>query len=222
MKNIIILAGLFIMASMVFGQEAVIRELTGTVEIKHQNSNMWETAVQGMSIAGGTIISTGFRSYALIGIGESELSVRPLTRLSLTELRSSTNMETINVTLQAGKVRANVTPPAGSRSSFTVQTPSATASVRGTVFEVDIFSLSVIEGSVEYSGSYGSAVVVDAGRNSFVNEKTGKAVFTKEMLLTSLSPAQPLAFDSYDNYFSLGNTHGKKNIEVVLELDFSK
>ena len=197
--KIIAVVCLLCAASAAFAQEAVIKELSGTVELKREGSALWQNAVQGQAITGGTIVSTGFKSSALISVGSSMITVRPLTRLSLAELRTtSQGTETINVSLQAGRVRADVKAPAGARADFTVQTPAATASVRGTVFEIGAFGLWVHEGSIEYNGSSGAPVIVDAGKNSYVDNKSGKTVsITKETLIADLSPPPPLAVDRY-------------------------
>ena len=215
----LLIAGLLLfVAAGVFGQQATIKELSGTVELKKTGSAVWENAVRGQAIEIDSVISTGFKSNALISIGNSTISVRPLTRLSIKELRASQNTETINVGLQAGRVRLDVNPPAGSRVNASVQTPTTTASVRGTIFEVDVFSLWVIEGSVEFKGRSGAQVIVDMGGNSTVDDRTGKAAYTKETPLASLSPAQPMGFDSV-NYFT-GAATQRRDIEVTGELDF--
>lgn len=204
----------------VYAQEAVMKELTGTVELKPAGSAVWEKAVLGQSIAGNTVVSTGFKSYALISIGGSVLNVRPLTRLTVTELSASATTETINVSLQAGRVKAEVKPPSGGmRTSMNVQTPIATASVRGTIFEVDTYELKVIEGTVEFSGASGTPVVVDAGGDSYIDEKTGRVAPPMDTLLTTLKPDLPVAFDTFESF--MGATAQPKGIEIVSELDFS-
>ena len=215
----IVVGLLLLVVSGVFAQEAIIRELLGTVELKPAGSAVWERAVQGQSVAVDTVVSTGFKSNALIGIGTSIINVRPLTRLSIRELSTSQGIETINVGLQAGRARFDVNPPAGNRTAFTVQTPPATASVRGTIFEVGLFELWVIEGSIEYRGSSGGPVIVDAVGYSYVDERTGRAVLTKWMLLDSLSPAQPIAFDSFSS-FSGSAAQQRSGIEVSGEMEF--
>ena len=218
-KKYKIIAGLLLLAvSGIFAQEAVIRELTGTVELKLAGSTAWVNAVRGQNVAVDSVISTGFKSNALIGIGNSIINVRPLTRLSIKELRASQNTETINVGLQAGRVRVDVNPPAGVRATASVQTPIATASVRGTVFEVGLFELWVIEGSVEYRGTSGGHVIVDAGGYSAVDERTGRVALIKGMLLDSLNPVQPIAFDSF-NSFS-GAAQQKSEIDIGGEMEF--
>jgi len=161
---------------------AVIKEITGTVEIKAGGSANWETARIGDVIRKDTILSTGFRSTAILSVGSSTLTVRPLTRLSLAELLSLNDTETININLNTGRIRAEVSPPSGGRANFTVQSPSATASVRGTEFEMDPVSIQVVTGEVSYApaasgqGQHGRAVTVSAGQESWVNTETGSAV----------------------------------------------
>jgi len=219
-KKYKIIAGLLLLAvSGIFAQEAVIRELTGTVELKLAGSAAWVNAVRGQNVAVDSVISTGFKSNALLSIGNSIITVRPLTRLAIKELTASKNTETISVGLQAGRVRMDVKPPAGVMATTSVRTPIATASVRGTVFEVGLFELWVIEGSVEYRGTSGGHVIVDAGGYSAVDERTGRVVLTKGMLLASLSPVQPIAFDSF-NSFS-GAAQEKNEIEIGGEIEFN-
>jgi hypothetical protein len=159
---------------MAFAQEAVIREMAGAVELRTAGSADWVPAKTGDRIARSTVISTGFKSTAILAVGSSTFTVRPLTRLSLEAFMNPNNTETINVALSAGRVRVDVNPPAGGRASVSVQSPIATASVRGTVFEIDPVSLRVSEGTVTYQGGNGQAVMVSAGQSSRLDE-SGKA-----------------------------------------------
>lgn len=153
--------------------------MTGTVELKRAGTETWIAAGAGASIEKSTVISTGFRSTAILAIGNSTITVRPLTRLSLEELINQNDTETVNVNLNAGRVRVQVTPPAGGKTNFTVQGPSSTASVRGTSFEMDPVSIRVIEGAVSYAPSQGPlirSVTVGAGQESRVDTVTGMLV----------------------------------------------
>ena len=185
-----------LMLNGIYAQSAVLREVAGTVEIKKANSELWEPAIKGQSISGDTTISTGFRSSALIALGDSLLTVRPLTRLTLNELSMSSDTESVQVSLQTGRVRADVKAPAGARTQFTVQSPSATASVRGTIFDFDTLNLSVNEGTVEFSGASNVPVLVDAGRFSYSDERTGRAAPPETVSLTDIKPDVPIAADS--------------------------
>ena len=131
-----ILTVLFFAAAIfaVHSQTGIIREMTGEVEIKLAGESAFRSASAGTLVAQDTVVSTGFRSTAVIVIGSNEIIVRPLTRLTLAEISSSANTETLNVNLQSGRVRVAVHPPSGSRAVTSVQTPTATASVRGTEF----------------------------------------------------------------------------------------
>ena len=177
----------------IFAQQAILRDLSGTVELKFAGSSVWETARKGQSLAEDTIISTGFKSTALIQAGSSLITVRPLTRMILSELRSAAGTETINVGLQTGRVRVDVKPPAGTKTTMSVSGPIATASVRGTVFEFDTINLIVSEGTVEFlSGTSVTSVLIDAGRSSFADEQTGRAALPEETALAELKPELPI------------------------------
>jgi hypothetical protein len=67
-----------------------------------------------------TVVSTGFKSTALIEVGSTVITVRPLTRLTLTEIRASSESESLNVNLQSGRIRVDVNPPAGAKASMAV------------------------------------------------------------------------------------------------------
>ncbi|MDR2730076.1 MAG: FecR family protein [Treponema sp.] len=159
--------------------EAVIKEMTGTVELKRSGSADWVSAKAGDRIGKDTVVSTGFKSTAILSAGNSTIVVRPLTRLSLAELISQNETETINVSLTTGRVRVEVNPPAGGRANFTVQTPSSTASVRGTAFEMNTVNIQVLNGAVNYSpasGTFNRTVTVNSGQESWTDAVTGDAV----------------------------------------------
>jgi hypothetical protein len=159
----ILLAGI---SFYVFAQNGVIKEITGTVELKPAGTDVFVPATDGVQVKADTVISTGFKSTAIVEVGSAVIAVRPLTRLTLTEISASQGTETVNVNLQAGRVRVDVKPPAGTKASFSVSSPSATASVRGTRFDFDTRNLRVREGRVAFSGRYGYTVLVDGGSHS--------------------------------------------------------
>jgi hypothetical protein len=179
----------------VFAQSGVLSEFSGTVELKTVKSNSFVPAKTGDVVAADTIVSTGFRSTAVIQVGSSTIAVRPLTRLSLAEIRSESDSETLNVNLQTGRVRVDVKPPAGTRANTTVQSPSATASVRGTSFEFDVTNLRVYEGTVALQGSNGITVPVSAGAISYV-DSNGEVVDPVDASRQALLPPAPVGSGS--------------------------
>ena len=172
--------------------QAVIRELVGTVEIKHATSEIWEAASRGQTITGDTTISTGFRSTVVIAFGDSVLTMRPLTRLTLIELFRAQENERLDLNLQTGRVKAEVKAPEGGRTEFVVRSPNATSSVRGTIFEFDTINIEVREGTVEFSGVLGVTHLIDAIGFSQVNEITGRAS-TPHRYAAGISPEPPVA-----------------------------
>jgi hypothetical protein len=164
----------------VFSQNArritgVIRELTGEVELKRTETSAFVRAKAGDTVAADTVVSTGFKSTAIIQVGSSSITVRPLTRLSLAEIQSVSDTETLNLKIQTGRVRVDVKPPAGTKTNCNVQSPSATASVRGTSFEFDTINLMVNEGGVAFQGNRGMGILIPAGMASSI-DADGKAV----------------------------------------------
>jgi hypothetical protein len=180
-------------------RSAVIRDLAGTVEVKAPRADAWTAAYRGQVLDIDMLISTGFKSTAVIVLGNSVLTVRPLTRLSLTELSRVQDNEKVEFRLQTGRVRAEVKAPAAGQTDFTVRSSAATASVRGTVFEFDTLNLLVSEGAVEFSGAAGAPVVVDAGRASSVvpGDAGGlRPQAASEAALAELRPDFPSAAES--------------------------
>ncbi|MCL2069440.1 MAG: FecR family protein [Treponema sp.] len=176
-------------------QTGVIRNLEGTVEILNPGASSFVPASTGALLNADAVISTGFRSSALIELGSAFIAVRPLSRLSLQELSSTGGVENLNLNLQAGRVRVDFNPPPGARSSMTVTTPSTTAAVRGTSFEMDTRMLTVSEGRVSYRGSIGNYVNVYEGSDSTVLAD-GSSSNPHGNRRTGFQPSAPVGHDT--------------------------
>jgi hypothetical protein len=172
--------------------KAVIQDLNGTVEIKASGSPAWIPALPGQELELDTVVSTGFKSAAFIRLGDSSITVQPLTRLTVKELAAAANADRVDIHLRAGRIRAEVKPPGGGRSvSFTVRSPIATASVRGTAFDFDTVNLSVAEGTVSFSGADNTAVYVAAGQSSSPDPVSGRTAAPVETAAVSAPPLPP-------------------------------
>jgi hypothetical protein len=198
MKNggFILLLGLFLSPLLIRAQETqvelgVIREITGTVEVKNSSSPDWIPAVRGMQLAKSSSVSTGIRSTAVIGLGNSTITVRPLTRLTLEELARNQDTEQVDIHIRSGRVRTEVAPPTEGKTTFTVRSPSATASVRGTSFEFDTEQVRVIRGRVNFSGNDGVPAPVKAGESSVIDPVSGSAQNAADVTSVRLVPALP-------------------------------
>jgi hypothetical protein len=175
---------------------AALRELSGRVEIKAPGSAAWIPAEEGMAVEKTAVISTGFQGSALLVLENTRISIQPLTRLSLEEILERQGSEQVDLYLRTGRVRAEVRPPAGGRIDFTVRSPVATASVRGTVFDFDTVNLRVAEGRVQFAGASGSPVPVRRGESSSVNETASRASAPWEAQTAALAPALPLGTET--------------------------
>ena len=204
----------------IYAQTGRIRELSGTVELKGPGAAAFVPANAGDVLSRDTVISTGFKSTALVEIGSALITVRPLTRLTLMEISSSPGVETLNVNLQAGRVRVDVTPPAGTRASMTVRSPTATASVRGTSFEFDTRNIYVSRGQVAFSGSQGKkAMPVNAGYSTRVDED-GKATDPVAARKSGLRPPRPVGSDSSSG--SSGSASTFSGGLFTINMDYSR
>lgn len=80
-KKLLFITILIIFASLSTAamEKAVIKSFKGKVEVKTGSS--WEAVEKGMELKPGSIISTGFKSNAVIETGSSEIFVKQLTRM---------------------------------------------------------------------------------------------------------------------------------------------
>jgi hypothetical protein len=201
-KRMMLIAGLAFLPGFgaLYAQEAedsltIIREISGTVEVKAPDATAWTPASRGQVLELRSLISTGFKSSALIAIGNSTLSVQPLTRLSLEKLIRAGNEEKVDLNLRAGRVRASVRPPEGGTTDFTVRSPTATASVRGTVFEFNGTELRVAEGRVHLSGGGQTGAYVGVSQSARTDVETGRTVGAAETRREALAPVVPAGIE---------------------------
>jgi hypothetical protein len=184
MKGLVVLLLFFEGVSFLGAQHpgAFIREARGTVELKLSGSADWIPCKAGDPVPAAAVIATGFKSTALLAIGNSTVTIRPLTCLNMETLLAQGETEQVQLGLRTGRIRADVRPPAGGSTDFSVRSPIATASVRGTVFEFDTMNLRVTEGVVGFApvSPWARAsfrpVLVNRGESSWAAEGSGRAV----------------------------------------------
>ncbi|MBQ9238026.1 MAG: FecR domain-containing protein [Treponema sp.] len=158
------LAVLLVMAlavGAVSAEDASVVSVTGKVEMQHGAT--WVPVQAGARIQKGAVLSTGFRSGAVLRIGDSTLTVGPLTRMTVEQLISSQHVDEAQVFLDSGRVSADVKRTADRLVSFKVTSPVATASVRGTSFSMTAAGrLRTTEGLVGKSPAESSRAVIAA------------------------------------------------------------
>lgn len=166
MKRIAWIALMVSLAFTVGASEVIVLSLSGNVDIKEPGGN-WAPAAVGQTVSSASMISTGFGSRARLSAGGMELSLQPLTRVTINSLVSEGKTDRTSVSLQSGRVRATRPPVTRATRStrrqidFRVSTPVATAAVRGTDFFRSPDKLETVEGLVSFE--QGQAVVMSPG-----------------------------------------------------------
>lgn len=147
---------------------ADIVKMAGKVEVRPPGAG-WQPAEEGARIPLETTISTGFKSSAVLDLGSSELFVSQLTRMTVLEMADTGDEVSTSLFLDTGKIRADV-KGASRDQLFQVESPVATAAVRGTSFTFDGFKVQVLTGTVEFFNAVGERVTVSEGASSTVAE----------------------------------------------------
>jgi hypothetical protein len=117
-------------------QQAVVKEFSGKVEVKPPGRD-WRPVEVNMPVSMGATVSTGFASRLVLALGQTQISIRPLTRMLLRELVKTGSTNTTGLTLRVGKVNVAVKAASGEKNDFTIRGPASTAAVRGTEFNYD-------------------------------------------------------------------------------------
>lgn len=172
-KLIFLAVLLFFVVANSFAQNAIVKSVTGKVEYS-TNGSTWNDLKENMTLAKGSLISTSFKSTAVIAINDSLVHVKPLSRMSLDELTKTQGEVQTDLYLVSGKVQVEVKPRTKNEViTFNVKSAVATASVRGTGFIFDGTSLLVNHGKVSLQARNGFERSVYGGEFSKVS-KNGK------------------------------------------------
>ncbi len=169
-KFITVLLISFFMLSHIFAQTAVFKDMKGKVQIRLPGGQQWKKAGRGMKIPKGATISTGFRSTALLSLGKnSEIHVKPLTRMTLEELVTKSGVVTTGLYIRVGTISAKVKNDPGLTHDFRLRSSVSTAAIRGTEFEYSGNRLAVFKGAVLYQNSIGQKRTIRPGMVSRIN-----------------------------------------------------
>jgi hypothetical protein len=158
---------LFILLFSLFpAKQIVIKDTRGKVEVKLPGEK-WQAAKENMEITKGTIISTGFKSEAVVDLGNAFVTVKPLTRMKLEELLEREDTIQTDIFLNFGKVTAEVKSGEGIKQDFTLKSPVSTAAVRGTRIVYDTYSVTVTDGFADFLNRLNQKRRIVAGEGSF-------------------------------------------------------
>ncbi len=145
MKRISILIFLIVISAS-FAYAATITAVKGNVQYK--TGNTWTAVEEGQTLPLGAVISTSFKSEAVIDLGSSEIVVKQLTRMSINELSEKNKTVNTKLNMRLGRIKADVKTSKGLKHNFTIKTPVSTAAVRGTILYFDGVNIWVPRGKV--------------------------------------------------------------------------
>lgn len=217
-KTGFILLLLFIGAALFAEVTAVVRDVSGKVEVKVSGSDAWKRAYAGMKISRGDYISTGFKSEAILVLGDSQVVVKQLTRMELEELVEKEGTVHTGLNLRVGRVRAEVKTTKGLKQKFTLKSPISTAAVRGTSFEFDGRNLTVFKGTVAFTNPLGHGRLVPAGGMSRMGKGGGLPKNPEEVrtLLTLVDSSTLKLPERTDMAGILNSLNSLTNVTIVL------
>ena len=115
--------------------EATVVSTKGKVEVLKGSD--WQALAEGATISKGDVIQTGFKSELVLKVKESLVTVSPLSRLTVEQLAEKASQDSTRLFLDTGSLKSDVKKSENRRTEFTVRSPVATASVRGTVLTVE-------------------------------------------------------------------------------------
>ena len=152
---------------------STISSSSGEVLVQKQGSTTWVQAVAGMKLEAGDYLKTGGNGTALLLFFEgSTMEVQPDTEILINELSlSGTGSTTIGLKQLVGSTVNRVQKLVDSESKYEVDTPAASAAVRGTIFRLLVeidgnTTLNSDEGDVWFTAN-NVTVLVGTGMQSF-------------------------------------------------------
>lgn len=165
--SLFLFLGSTLFAEQMIDRGAKINFFVGKVMVKRGDDKEWKEVKIGMKLSSKDAIRTYVESKADIETPEGTIiNIMENTVFELTEIfqnaRTKANTTTVNV--KTGSVWANVKKLTNQRSSFTFETPTATAAIRGTELGVTV-------------GQGKTRVQVKSGKVEVQNRAGGKPVY---------------------------------------------
>lgn len=200
-----------------FALEGKVISTSGKVELL--DGGTWISLQEGDIIEKGAVISTGFRSSAIISIKKSEFKLGPLTRITIEDLVSSQEDDTTQLFIDSGSIDANVNPDSGKRVGFKVRSPVATASVRGTIFNLNCAGdLRVERGAIAFGRAESKSAKVTNTEEKTPQKKESKTTLVKAKQKSSTNihtgkQSNPMEEKILNTTGVSGNTNSASNQE---------
>jgi len=172
---------LFICSSIVFSANAkvvaAISTLKGLVMIKPAGSRKYIPAYKGQMLKNGEWIKTKDGVFvAIIFLDGSNIKIQQKTEIKISSYRMTAKVLKTNLEMSKGQAWSDVADQ-GAGGEFTITTPTAVASVKGTEFDLEYdiekgeTTLIVFAGEVEFAGELGKILA-----GAMTSSKDGGAV----------------------------------------------
>ena len=148
----------------------------GEVQFRRGENGNWQPFDSSIKLNPGDYISTGYASRASFAINGHALDVFQLTQIRFDEFVTGNNLQRTKLYLQAGAVEARIDRAASIRGDFSVATPGANASIRGSAMVV---SYDKTRGTEVYV-TEDEAFVAAAGQTEETTVPSGQAIHVSD------------------------------------------
>jgi len=147
----------------------------GTVRIQRANGGSWKAVERGTPVIAGDVLSTGADGSAEFAWADgTRWKLEPNTKLRVERAEGASwrGGERTQFRLESGKIWVRVVKTLVAGSGFEVETPGATASVRGTVWSIETDGkqtrVGVWKGFVDVANGRGDARRIQPGTSAVV------------------------------------------------------
>ena len=153
-------------AAPALASQCTLSVFSGSVEIQSPEETSWQQGTDGMTLSVGDRVRTAINSGALLTFFEgSTIKLESETDVQIQQVERAQD-ESVRITLKQwlGRTWSRVVKMAGTGSHYEIETPSATAVVRGTLFSTIVDEA----GSTEVATTSGLVSVVAQGEEVYL------------------------------------------------------
>lgn len=134
MKKLVFFTISFFICALSFAIEARVISVTGKAQV--QKSGVWRNLAKGDVLQKGDLIQTGFKSQVVFSLKseneDSKITINQLSRITIEQMVEDKSGDSTSIYVTTGSVRSHIKKTKDYRTNYTVRSPVATASVRGT------------------------------------------------------------------------------------------
>ena len=163
---LIVLFSMMTQSLFIVARLASAKSVTGQVEVRHAGENAFHPLHVGEAVKAGDEVQSAEDGRAEFAWPDgTRWKIEPQTRLTIERalLNSRSKTEHTQLRLDAGKVWVRVVKTLASGSGFGIETPTALAKVRGTVWSIEVSGdqtrVGVYKGFVEVTGDKTTEIV---------------------------------------------------------------